>query len=244
MKLGEALTLRADVQKRLAQLQHRLRASVISQEGDAPPEDPAALLTELDRLGVSTAGARHRDQPDQRPVAASERRKPDERAGAPGCPRHAPGDSAHCRGGRRRRAGALRQVGGAAGPSHRRRCAPRAARRLGQGTARTRHGHPGAQLEPGARRGLRAESVVGRRRASRGTARWPRTHRAYWWRWGGAAGSIPAITVTPSTVPGDRAQRTVTTGRWVDRRGRVRGSLRANTGPAGRAGAIAPESVS
>ncbi len=47
MKVGEALTLRADLQKRIAQLTGRLQASAVVQEGDTPPEDPATLLVEL-----------------------------------------------------------------------------------------------------------------------------------------------------------------------------------------------------
>lgn len=50
MKLSEALVLRADVQKRIEQLRGRLQASVLVQEGNQPPEDPQALLAELDRL--------------------------------------------------------------------------------------------------------------------------------------------------------------------------------------------------
>ena len=50
MRLGEALARRSDVQKRLAQLGDRLRASAVVQEGSAPPEDPDDLLTELDAL--------------------------------------------------------------------------------------------------------------------------------------------------------------------------------------------------
>ncbi|SRR5690606_8526229 len=49
MKLAEALIHRADAQKRLAQLTERLNRSARVQEGDAPPEDPAELLEELDR---------------------------------------------------------------------------------------------------------------------------------------------------------------------------------------------------
>ena len=48
--LGEALNRRADAQKRIAQLQERLRASVLVQEGDEPPERAENLLVELDAL--------------------------------------------------------------------------------------------------------------------------------------------------------------------------------------------------
>lgn len=48
MKLAEALTLRADLQKRLAQLRERLKRNAKVQEGDTPAEDPRALLAELD----------------------------------------------------------------------------------------------------------------------------------------------------------------------------------------------------
>lgn len=48
MKLAEALILRADYQKRLAQLQQRLIRSARVQEGEQPPESPQELLTELE----------------------------------------------------------------------------------------------------------------------------------------------------------------------------------------------------
>ena len=48
MKLAEALILRADCQKRIAQLQQRLLRSAKVQEGEQPAENPEALLTELD----------------------------------------------------------------------------------------------------------------------------------------------------------------------------------------------------
>ena len=50
MKLAEALQLRGDLQKRLEQLTSRLYNNATVQEGEAPAEDPAALLEEyLDR---------------------------------------------------------------------------------------------------------------------------------------------------------------------------------------------------
>ena len=48
MTLGEALNRRSDLQKRIAQLQERLRASVLVQEGDEPPESADALLDQLE----------------------------------------------------------------------------------------------------------------------------------------------------------------------------------------------------
>lgn len=50
MKLAEALILRADVQKRLAQLRERLTRSAKVQEGEKPPEDPQTLLAEHHQL--------------------------------------------------------------------------------------------------------------------------------------------------------------------------------------------------
>lgn len=47
MIVGEALTRRADLQKRIEQLQERLRGSVLVQEGDEPPEAPEDLLAEF-----------------------------------------------------------------------------------------------------------------------------------------------------------------------------------------------------
>ena len=49
MKLAEALTLRADLQRRIAALRDRLKRNAKVQEGDTPAEDPAVLLRELDK---------------------------------------------------------------------------------------------------------------------------------------------------------------------------------------------------
>ena len=48
MKLAEALNLRADLQKRVAQIKERLNNNLKVQEGDAPAEAPEALFRELD----------------------------------------------------------------------------------------------------------------------------------------------------------------------------------------------------
>jgi hypothetical protein len=48
--VGEALTRRADLQKRVGQVQDRLQASVLVQEGDEPPERPEELLAELNSV--------------------------------------------------------------------------------------------------------------------------------------------------------------------------------------------------
>jgi hypothetical protein len=52
MKLGEALARRAELQNRLGQVRDRLRLSALVQEGDAPPEDPAPLLAEIDEVAI------------------------------------------------------------------------------------------------------------------------------------------------------------------------------------------------
>ena len=49
MKLAEALNIRADLQKRIAQIRARLINNAKVQEGEKPAEDPAALLSELER---------------------------------------------------------------------------------------------------------------------------------------------------------------------------------------------------
>lgn len=56
MKLGEALTLRSDIQNRIQRVRGRLLASALVQEGENPPEDPDALLSELDGLVVDLEG--------------------------------------------------------------------------------------------------------------------------------------------------------------------------------------------
>ena len=48
MKLAEALSMRADLQKRIAQLRERLKNSSKIQEGDEPAENPKELFEELD----------------------------------------------------------------------------------------------------------------------------------------------------------------------------------------------------
>jgi ABC-type siderophore export system fused ATPase/permease subunit len=50
MKLAEALVLRADLQRRVGQVRERLNMSALVQEGDQPPEQPQALLGELDEM--------------------------------------------------------------------------------------------------------------------------------------------------------------------------------------------------
>jgi hypothetical protein len=50
MKLAEALLERADAQRRYAQVEERTRRFAKVQEGEAPAENPAALLAELDAI--------------------------------------------------------------------------------------------------------------------------------------------------------------------------------------------------
>ena len=50
MKLAEALNLRADIAKRISQLDSRLQSNAVVQEGEEPAEDPKSLLAELDTL--------------------------------------------------------------------------------------------------------------------------------------------------------------------------------------------------
>ena len=48
MKLAEALQERADLNRKIDELRRRLGSNVLTQEGEPPAEDPAALLAELD----------------------------------------------------------------------------------------------------------------------------------------------------------------------------------------------------
>ena len=50
MKLAEALKLRSDLQKRIAQLKETLNHNVKVQEGDQPGEKPEKLFSELNEL--------------------------------------------------------------------------------------------------------------------------------------------------------------------------------------------------
>ena len=49
MKLAEALQIRADLQKRIAQMPMRLNNNAKVQEGSSPSENPQELLDELNR---------------------------------------------------------------------------------------------------------------------------------------------------------------------------------------------------
>ena len=50
MKISEALILRADIQKKIAQLKIRLNNNAKVQENEEPTENPEFLLSELDNL--------------------------------------------------------------------------------------------------------------------------------------------------------------------------------------------------
>jgi hypothetical protein len=52
MKLAEALITRADYQKRIAQLQHRLVRNAVVQEGETPAEQPLTLTAELESIAT------------------------------------------------------------------------------------------------------------------------------------------------------------------------------------------------
>lgn len=52
MKLAEALAERSDCQNRLEDLKKRIVRAARVQEGEAPPEDPAALLAEVERTSA------------------------------------------------------------------------------------------------------------------------------------------------------------------------------------------------
>jgi hypothetical protein len=56
VKLGEALTLRSQLQVKFQQLRERLKASALVQEGEAPPEDPNMLLGELESVAAELEG--------------------------------------------------------------------------------------------------------------------------------------------------------------------------------------------
>ncbi|MBQ3816352.1 MAG: DIP1984 family protein, partial [Clostridia bacterium] len=53
MKLAEALIERADLQKRIDQLEDRLQSNGLVQDGEEPAEDPVVLLAELTTLSTS-----------------------------------------------------------------------------------------------------------------------------------------------------------------------------------------------
>src|SRR6266478_4692996 len=60
MKVGEALTLRSQLQTRFQQLRERLKASVLVQEGEKPPENPDELLKELESVAEEASAGQSR----------------------------------------------------------------------------------------------------------------------------------------------------------------------------------------
>lgn len=50
MRVAEGLVLRADIRKRIEQLRERIKLAALVQEGEEPPEDPEALLSEVEQL--------------------------------------------------------------------------------------------------------------------------------------------------------------------------------------------------
>jgi len=52
MKIAEGLARRADIQKKLSELQGRFRASAQVQEGDQPVEDPQELVRQMAALSL------------------------------------------------------------------------------------------------------------------------------------------------------------------------------------------------
>lgn len=50
MKLAEALLIRSDMQKKLAQIKGRIRSNVKVQEGDTPNEDPNTLMVDASQI--------------------------------------------------------------------------------------------------------------------------------------------------------------------------------------------------
>lgn len=60
MKLGEALSLRARQAQKLDDLRGRIRANAMTQEGDAPTENPVTLLEEFGRLSEEHSQLLHR----------------------------------------------------------------------------------------------------------------------------------------------------------------------------------------
>ena len=52
MKIAEALILRADCQRRVAELKNRIVTNALVQEGEAPAEDPQTLIEEHERVAT------------------------------------------------------------------------------------------------------------------------------------------------------------------------------------------------
>jgi hypothetical protein len=74
MNIGEALNRRSDLQTRIAQLQERVRASVLIQEGDEAPESADDLLVEVTSLCDELQRLQARDGRDRDRRARAARR--------------------------------------------------------------------------------------------------------------------------------------------------------------------------
>ena len=64
MKLAEALSIRADLQKRVAQLKERIKESAKVQEGDEPCDNVEELYKELDDVLVQLEDLIYRQRSD------------------------------------------------------------------------------------------------------------------------------------------------------------------------------------
>ena len=73
MKLAEALSIRADLQKRVAQLKERLKESAKVQEGDEPCDNVEELYKELDDVLVQLEDLIYRHQHYQRSDSSGRR---------------------------------------------------------------------------------------------------------------------------------------------------------------------------
>ena len=82
MKVAEALQLRADLNRRIAQLGERLNANALVQEGESTPEDPKALLREFPDQRGQPGGLPGQPHGDQDPSGGG-RQGPAEAAGRP-----------------------------------------------------------------------------------------------------------------------------------------------------------------
>ena len=64
MKLAEALSIRADLQKKVAQLKERIKESAKVQEGDEPCDNVEELYKELDEALVQLEEHQHHQRSD------------------------------------------------------------------------------------------------------------------------------------------------------------------------------------
>ena len=147
MKLAEALMLRADYQRRIAQLKVRLQMNARIQEGDAAAEDPQALLAEIEQVAADLERMIQRINRTNSVTALDETQTLADALAARDLFGHAPEDLRRPGRGGRHPSRPLLPVRGALRPGRERRRHAGAGRRVRPAPPGARRPHPGRELD-------------------------------------------------------------------------------------------------